>query len=170
MRRRYSKAAVHRFDRWDARGLAPRRYEDRAPGRLHSVWCLGASPTYGAAKLRKQSRGGRSGLRHLASLEGASPLEHLVRVHSVRPRHQRHACAWLQRQLYDPPLLCNRSPPANTTFRPRSLCLHHDAIVRLNFDSVPEGKTGRLLAKHGATWRANKRWSTGLRRGAEACG
>jgi hypothetical protein len=72
--------------------------------------------------------------------EGASPLEHLVRVYRVRPGHQRHTRARVQRQLYDPPLLCNRSPPANTTFRSRSLSATHNANVRLKPQRCARGK------------------------------
>jgi hypothetical protein len=38
--------------------------------------------------------------------------------------HQRHARTRLQRQLYNPPLLCNRAKSPNMPFR--FICLNHD--------------------------------------------
>ena len=78
-------------------------------------------------------------------LKRTPPLEHLVRVHPVRSRHLRHARARLQRQLYNPPLLCNRPKSAYATSRSRFLCMIHDAIVGLTPEAMPEGKAGRLL-------------------------
>ena len=83
--------------------------------------CLHLHLACGRHRNWKQACRCHTGLRQLAALEGPSPLEDLVRVHPVRPGHQRYARAWLQGQLYDPPLLGNRSPPANSTSPSRSL-------------------------------------------------
>ena len=91
---------------------------------------------------RKQSCARGRGLNQLAALECTSPLKHLVRVQPMRTCNQRHARAWLQCQIYDLPLLCNRPKSANPTFRSR--CLFHDHMVRLKPAQMPEGKTTRL--------------------------
>jgi hypothetical protein len=93
---------------------------------------------------RKQSRGWRSRLRQLATPEGTSPCKYLVGVHPMCPCHQSHTRTWLQRQLYNPPLLCNRTKSAGATSRPCFLCVNHDDIVGPNPHPVPEGNLGRL--------------------------
>jgi hypothetical protein len=52
-------------------------------------------------------------LSQFASLKSPTPLEHLVRVHTVSTSHQRNTRTGLQCQLRNPPLLRHRSPPAN---------------------------------------------------------
>jgi hypothetical protein len=66
--------------------------------------------------------------------------------------HQRNTRAWLQRQIYNLPLLCNRPESANATFRTR--CLFPDYIVRLKPVEMPEGKTARLQLKMGDEMRS----------------
>ena len=61
---------------------------------------------------RKERRRCRRGLAQFAPLQCAAPLEHLVRVHTVRTSHQRHTRAGLECQLCNPPLLRHRPPPA----------------------------------------------------------
>ncbi len=96
---------------------------------------------------RKQSCARGRGLNQLAALECTSPLKHLVRVQSMSTCNQRHARAWLQCQIYDLPLLCNRPKSANPTSRARYL--FHDHIVRLKLAEMPEGKTTRLRMRGG---------------------
>jgi hypothetical protein len=61
----------------------------------------------------------RIGIDQLTPLQLTPPLEHLVGVHSVSPRHQRLTCARFERQLRDPPLLSYRSPsPCATRLSP----------------------------------------------------
>src|SRR5277367_2601733 len=60
----------------------------------------------------------------------------------MSPCNQRYTCAWLQCQIYNLLLLCDRPKPTNAT--PRIRCLLHDHIVRLKPVRMPEGKTTRL--------------------------
>ena len=66
----------------------------------------------------------------------------------MRTCNQRHARAWLQCQIYDLPLLCNRPKSANPTFRSR--CLFHDHMVRLKPAQMPEGQGAPGLCDAGA--------------------
>jgi len=91
---------------------------------------------------RKQCCACGWGIHQLTALESTPPLEHLVRVQLMSPRHQRYTCAWLQRQIYNLLLLCDRPKSTNATPCTRSLL--HDHIVRLKPAETPEGKTTRL--------------------------
>jgi hypothetical protein len=91
---------------------------------------------------RKQSRRWTNRLRKLATPEGTSPCKYLVGVYPMCPCHQSHTRTRLQRQLDNPPLLCNRTKSASTPIP--TLCLNHEYIVRLKPAGMPDGKTTRL--------------------------
>jgi hypothetical protein len=57
----------------------------------------------------------------------------------VRTSHTRNTRARRQRQLDDPPLLCDRPTSANTA--PRATSLIHDNIVKRKLAPKPEGNT-----------------------------
>lgn len=117
-----------------------------ATGRLHIRRCVRC------LRLRfRISRNGHRQLRcrkhicftKLAALELTPPLEQLVRVHSMSPRHLSHTRSGFQRQLHDPQLLRNRSPPSTTAPNSDSFCIHA-AILNPGYAHLLVGTFGRL--------------------------
>ncbi len=93
----------------------------------------------------KQRRRCRRRLVQFAPLQRTTPLEHLVRVHTVRTSHQRHTRTGLKGQLRNPPLLRYGPPPADRSYPTCFLCNTHDGIVRLPPNPTPEGNSGFQL-------------------------
>ena len=87
----------------------------------------------------------RRRLVQFAPLQCTTPLEYLVRVHTVSTSHQRNTRTGLQCQLRYPPLLRHRSPSARPTPSSHFLLITHDDIVVLKPEVMPEGNSGRLL-------------------------
>ena len=94
----------------------------------------------------KQRRRSRHGLAQFAPLQCATPLENLVRVHTVRTSHQCHTGTGFKRQFRYLPLLRHRSKSAWAAPSYRSLLINHDDIVALKPEVMPEGNSGRLPA------------------------
>jgi hypothetical protein len=92
----------------------------------------------------KKRRRCRRGLVQFAPFQSATPLEYLVRVHTVSASHQRNTRTRLECQFRDPPLLRHRSEPARAPNSPRFLFISHDGIVVLKPQVMPEGRSGRL--------------------------
>jgi len=112
-----------------------------------SLPCLVARLQRSRQRNRKKRRRCCIGLDKFAPLQLTPSLEHLVGVHSVSPRHQRHTRAGLKCQFRNPPLFRYRSKPANAASCSRFLFLfmNHDDIVVLIPKIRPEGNSGRLL-------------------------
>jgi hypothetical protein len=77
----------------------------------------------------------------------ATPLEHLVRVHTVGTSNQRHTRTRLKCKLRNPPLLRRRSEPARAAPGSCFLLINHEHIVALKPELMPEGNLGRLQMK-----------------------
>ena len=98
---------------------------DRASRRPRSFFCLSAL-VLGAAHRDRDQRNTR--LTQFATIKCTTPLEHLVRVHTMGLRHLGYTGARLQRQLHNLELLRNRPETANTTTRTQPYCVRHEPI------------------------------------------
>src|SRR5580704_17764329 len=84
------------------------------PSCLHlNLFCL--SVVFSAALYRDRDQR-HARLAQFTAFIGSTPLEHLVRVHTMGSRYFGYAGARLQRQLYNLQLLGNRPPATGTGF------------------------------------------------------
>ena len=116
---------------------------DRASRRPRSFFCLSALVSWAAHRDRDQRN---TRLTQLATIKCTTPLEHLVRVHTMGLRHLGYAGARLQRQLHNLELLRNRPETANTTTRTQPYCVRHEPIFGSPLPLSLQG-TRRTLTK-----------------------
>ncbi len=98
---------------------------DRASRRPRSFFCLSALVSWAAHRDRHQRN---TRLTQFATIKCTTPLEYLVRVHTMGLRHLGYAGARLQRQLHNLKLLRNRPETAKTTTRTQPHCVRHEPI------------------------------------------
>ena len=110
----------------------------------HHLACIAGGLTGRGHHNRKKRCRWRSSLAQFAPFQRTTPLEYLVRVHTVSPCHESHTRTRLQGQLRNPPLLRHRSPSANRPCRTYLTIITHDDIVVLKPAVMPEGNSGRL--------------------------
>ena len=85
---------------------------------------------------------------------GPPPIENLMRVHTLGLRYSRYARARQQGQLYDPPLLDNRSVYPSAPHRHLPVCLIHEPMVLSLTTAGPDANSERLRSGWDGTRRS----------------